>query len=347
MPPTGRGISFRKRHEQSAALPYDSGVKVENRSAGRPDLTRFAWLSIAVALVTIGLKSGAYFLTGSVGLLSDAAESLVNLVAAIVALVALRVAAQPSDEDHHFGHSKAEYFSAAVEGIMIFVAAIFIIWTAIERLITPAPLENVGVGLAISVGASLLNGAVAVVLIRAGRTHHSITLEADGKHLMTDVWTSAGVLVGVLLVALTGWLPLDPIVALLVGANIIWTGWHLVSASVEGLMDHALSAEDHDRLIAVLDEFADEPVKFHHIQTRVAGHQQFVSMHVLLPGAWTISEGHDLTEKIEDRLRAALRAAQVITHMEPVEDPRSYEDDIAGLTHREESLRLPGDPADY
>lgn len=312
----------------------------------RLDLTRFAWLSIAVALVTIGLKSGAYLLTGSVGLLSDAAESIVNLVAAIVALVALRVAAQPSDDDHHFGHSKAEYFSAAVEGVMIFVAAVFIIWTAIERLITPAPLENVGIGLAISVGASILNGAVAVVLIRAGRKHHSITLEADGKHLMTDVWTSAGVLVGVLLVALTGWLPLDPIVALLVGANIIWTGWHLVSASVEGLMDHALTAEEHDLLVGVLDEFAEEPVRFHHIQTRVAGHQQFISMHVLLPGSWTIAQGHDLTEQIEDRLRATFTSAQVITHMEPVEDPRSYEDDIAGLTHREESLRLPDGSAD-
>ena len=312
----------------------------------RPDLTRFAWLSIAVALVTIGLKSGAYLLTGSVGLLSDAAESIVNLVAAIVALVALRVAAQPADDDHHFGHSKAEYFSAAVEGVMIFVAAVFIIWTAIERLITPAPLENVGIGLAISVGASILNGAVAVVLIRAGRKHHSITLEADGKHLMTDVWTSAGVLVGVLLVALTGWLALDPIVALLVGANIIWTGWHLVSASVEGLMDHALTAEEHDLLVGVLDEFAEEPVRFHHIQTRVAGHQQFISMHVLLPGSWTIAQGHDLTEQIEDRLRATFTSAQVITHMEPVEDPRSYEDDIAGLTHREESLRLPDGSAD-
>ncbi len=310
---------------------------------GRPDLTRYAWLSIAVALVTIGLKSGAYLLTGSVGLLSDAAESIVNLVAAIVALVALRVAAQPADDDHHFGHSKVEYFSAAVEGVMIFVAAVFIIWTSIERLINPAPLENVGIGLAISVGASILNGAVALVLIRAGRKHRSITLEADGRHLMTDVWTSAGVLVGVLLVALTGWLRLDPIVALLVGANIIWTGWRLVSASVEGLMDHALTPEEHDQLIGVLDEFADEPVEFHNIQTRVAGHQQFISMHVLLRGSWTITQGHDLTEQIEGRLRARFPAAQVITHMEPVEDPRSYEVEITGLTHRRESLRLPPD----
>ena len=300
----------------------------------RRDLTRFAWLSIAAAIATIGLKSGAYFLTGSVGLLSDAAESIVNLVAAIVALVALRVAAQPFDEHHHFGHSKAEYFAAAVEGVMIFVAAVFIIWTSIQRLITPAPLENVGIGLAISVLASAVNGVVAMVLIRAGRRYRSITLEADGKHLLTDVWTSAGVVVGVLLVALTGWLPLDPIVALLVGANIIWTGWHLISDSMEGLMDHALTGEEHDQLLAVLDEFDSEVVKFHTIQTRVAGHRQFMSMHVLVPGAWTIQQGHDLVERVEARLLTVFEHAEVLTHLEPIEDPRSYEANFPGLTHR-------------
>lgn len=300
----------------------------------RRDLTRFAWLSIAAAIATIGLKSGAYFLTGSVGLLSDAAESIVNLVAAIVALVALRVAAQPFDEHHHFGHSKAEYFAAAVEGVMIFVAAVFIIWTSIQRLITPAPLENVGIGLAISVLASAVNGVVAMVLIRAGRRYQSITLEADGKHLLTDVWTSAGVVVGVLLVALTGWLPLDPIVALLVGANIIWTGWHLISDSMEGLMDHALTGEEHDQLLAVLDEFDSEVVKFHTIQTRVAGHRQFMSMHVLVPGAWTIQQGHDLVERVEARLLTVFEHAEVLTHLEPIEDPRSYEANFPGLTHR-------------
>lgn len=299
----------------------------------RPDLTRFAWLSIAAAIVTIAMKSGAYLLTGSVGLLSDAAESTVNLVAAIVALVTLRVAAQPFDEKHHYGHSKAEYFSAAVEGAMIFVAALFIIWSAIGRLLSPAPLENVGIGLAISVGASAVNGAVAFVLIRAGRRYRSITLEADGKHLLTDVWTSAGVLVGVLLVALTGWLPLDPIVALLVGVNIVWTGWHLISASVDGLMDRALTPDEHDRLLAVLDEFESEAVRFHTIRTRVAGHRQFISMHLLAPGAWTIQQGHDLTEQLEGRLRAVFDGAEVLTHLEPIEDPRSYEETFPGLQH--------------
>ncbi len=265
--------------------------------AARPDLTRYAWLSIGAAIATIALKSGAYLLTGSVGLLSDAAESIVNLVAAIVALVALRVAAQPFDEKHHFGHSKAEYFSAAIEGIMIFVAAGFILWTSVVRFLNPVPLENVGIGLGHLRRRLAINGVVAVVLMRAGRTHRSITLVADGKHLMTDVWTSAGVVVGVLLVALTGWLQLDPVIAFLVGCNIIWTGWHLIAQSVDGLMDRALSTEEHDRLAAILDEFDSEQVRFHSVQTRVAGHARFISMHVLLPGAWTIQQGHDLVER--------------------------------------------------
>lgn len=310
-------------------------------AAARPDLTRYAWLSIGAAIATIVLKSGAYLLTGSVGLLSDAAESIVNLVAAIVALVALRVAAQPFDEKHHFGHSKAEYFSAAIEGIMIFVAAAFILWTSVVRFLNPAPLENVGIGLGISVAASAINGVVAVVLMRAGRAHRSITLVADGKHLMTDVWTSAGVVVGVLLVALTGWLQLDPIIAFLVGCNIIWTGWHLIAQSVDGLMDRALSTDEHDRLLKILDEFDSEEVRFHSVQTRVAGHARFISMHVLLPGTWTIQQGHDLVEQLETRLVSEFDHAQVLTHMEPIDDPRSYEDVLPGLAPRNGADRRP------
>jgi len=309
--------------------------------AVRPDLTRYAWLSIGAAVVTIGLKSGAYLLTGSVGLLSDAAESIVNLVAAIVALIALRVAAQPFDEKHHFGHSKAEYFSAAIEGIMIFVAAAFILWTSVERFLHPAPLENVGIGLGISVAASAINGAVAVVLTRAGRAHRSITLVADGRHLMTDVWTSAGVVVGVLLVAVTGWLQLDPVIAFLVGLNIIWTGWHLIAESVDGLMDRALGQEDLDRLQLILDGVDFEQVRFHSVQTRVAGHARFISMHVLLPGAWTIQQGHDLVEDVEGRLVTEFDHAQVFTHMEPIEDPRSYEDNLPGLASKNAPDRPP------
>ena len=213
------------------------------------------------------------------------------------------------------------------------------------RFLNPLPLENVGIGLGISVVASAVNGAVAVavVLMRAGRTHRSITLTADGKHLMTDLWTSAGVVLGVLLVALTGWLQLDPIIAFLVGCNIIWTGWHLISQSVDGLMDRALTTEEHDRLQTILDDFDADHVRFHSVRTRVAGHARYISMHVLLPGEWTIQQGHDLVEDLEQRLVVEFEHAQVITHMEPIQDPRSYEDDLPGLTPKNGADRLPTD----
>ena len=292
----------------------------------RPNLTKFAWLAIATALATIALKMAAYLVTGSVGLLSDAAESVVNLVAAFVALIVLHVAAKPADDNHHFGHSKAEYFSAAVEGIMIFVAAIVIIIAAVERFIRPQPLEQVGLGLGISVAASILNGAVAFVLIRAGRRHRSITLEADGRHLFTDVVTSAGVIAAVVLVAVTGWLRLDPVIAFIVGCNIIWTGWRLVRRSVDGLMDHTMSPEEHGRLTAVLGRFANEDVVFHGVRTRESGADSHVAMHVLVPGTWSVQRGHDLLEEVEEAVRTEFGRCEVVTHLEPIEDPRSYED---------------------
>ncbi|MBK7611602.1 MAG: cation transporter [Actinomycetales bacterium] len=294
----------------------------------RENLTRFAWLSVVAAVATIALKFGAYLLTGSVGLLSDAAESVVNLVAAFVALIALHVAAQPADADHQFGHTKAEYFSAAVEGVMIFVAAIFILWSSVQRFLAPEPLENVGMGLGISVAASVLNGAVAFVLMRAGRQHNSITLVADGKHLMTDVWTSAGVVLGVLLVVLTGWLRLDPIIAFLVGCNIIWTGWHLVRDSVDGLMDHAPSPECQADIQKILNDFTtreSSTIAIHGVRARVAGHVNHVAFHVLVPGAWTVREGHDLLEEIEGRFHDHFGHIVVDTHLEPIEDPRSHD----------------------
>lgn len=290
------------------------------------NLTRFAWLSIAAAVVTIALKVGAWSLTGSVGLLSDAAESGVNLLAAVVALFALRVAARPADLDHQFGHTKAEYFSAAVEGVMIFVAALFIIYSAVQRFITPVELENVGIGLVISVLASLVNAAVAVVLLRAGRAHRSITLVADGRHLLTDVWTSAGVLVGVLGVAVTGWLRLDPVVAILVGANIVVTGVKLLHESANGLMDRALGDEDVAQVQQVLDTFRSEDVAFHGLRTRAAGRHRFISVHVLVPGSWNVQQGHDLLEDIEAALRGQMDQLSVETHLEPLEDPRAYDD---------------------
>jgi cation diffusion facilitator family transporter len=292
---------------------------------GRVSLTRFAWLAIAAAIATIALKGAAYLITGSVGLLSDAAESVVNLVAAFVALIALHVAARPADDSHQFGHSKAEYFSAAVEGIMIFVAAVFIVIAAVRRFIAPQELEQVGVGLSISVVAAVVNGLVGVVLVRAGRRHRSITLEADGRHLMTDVVTSVGVVIGVGLVALTGWLRLDPIVAFLVGCNILWTGWHLVRRSVDGLMDHTMSDTDNARVATVLGEYASDDVAFHGVRTREAGAAKHVTMHVLVPGAWTVQQGHDLLEEVEGALRQEFDLMEVVTHLEPIEDPLCYE----------------------
>ena len=293
----------------------------------RVDLTKFAWLSIAAALATIALKTTAWLLTGSVGLLSDAAESVVNLVAAVVALIALRVAAKPADKNHHFGHSKAEYFSSAIEGVMIFVAAAVILVVGIQRLLNPQPLEQVGIGLAISVVAGIINGAVAIVLIRAGRQHNSITLRADGQHLMTDVVTSVGVVVGVGLVALTGWQILDPIVAIGVGINILWTGWKLVSESTAGLMDEALPKETNARIREILAEHTSEQIDFHALRTRVSGARAFMEIHMLVPGAWSVKQGHDAMEDLIDLIRAEFPDLHVTGHLEPIEDPRSYEDE--------------------
>jgi cation diffusion facilitator family transporter len=276
------------------------------------------------------MKTVAYLLTGSVGLLSDALESVVNLVAAVLALIALAAAAKPADEKHHFGHGKAEYLSAGAEGVMIVVAAGLIVYTAIERLINPRPLEELGIGLAVTLVATAINGAVGFVLLRQGRRHRSMTLVADGKHLMTDVYTSIGVIVGVGLVAVTGWLPLDSLVALAVGANILWTGFILIRNSGRGLLDHALPDEDNDRIIAVLRGFVDRypagDLEFHGLQTRESGRDRFVSFHVLVPGSWSVSRAHDLVEDVEGEIRSVLPLVQVHTHLESREDRRSHDD---------------------
>lgn len=289
-----------------------------------PALTRYAWLSIAAALVTIGLKTLAWQLTGSVGLLSDAAESVVNLVAAVAALIALVVAARPADKNHHYGHSKAEYFSAALEGVMIFVAAAFIIYSSIERFFNPQELQNVGLGLGVSLAAGAVNGAVALVLLRAGKQYRSITLTADGKHLMTDVWTSVGVVVGVFLVFLTGWTRLDAIVALAVGINILVTGWRLIAASAAGLMDVSLPKEDNDRINAILDSYTADGIEFHQVRTREAGRLRFMDTHLLVPGNWTVQQAHDLSREVTASLRAHYPDLRVTNHVEPIEDPASH-----------------------
>ena len=289
-------------------------------------LPRFAWLSIAAALSTIALKGGAYLLTGSVGLLSDAGESVVNLVGAIMALAMLTIAARPADEDHAYGHTKAEYFSSGVEGTLILVAAGTIVVLAVLRLMEPRPLEKVGIGLAVSVAASVVNLAVALVLRRAGRKHGSLALEADASHLLTDVWTSGGVILGVGAVALTGWQRLDPIVAIVVAANIVWTGVGIVRRSVLGLMDTALSPEEQLAVRDALAAHESDEVRFHALRTRQAGRRRFVAFHVLVPGAWTIDRGHALLERIEADVRRVLPNATVFTHLESLNDPDSWED---------------------
>jgi cation diffusion facilitator family transporter len=302
-------------------------------TSGAVRLTRWAWLSIAAALATIAMKSFAYLLTGSVGLLSDALESVVNLVAAVLALIALTVAARPADDSHQFGHGKAEYFSAGAEGMMIFIAAALILVTAIERLMHPQPLEDLGIGLMVTVAATVVNGVVGWLIVRAGRQHRSPTLVADGQHLLTDVWTSVGVVVGIGLVAVTGWLPLDSLVAIAVGLNILWTGVRLVRHSTRGLMDHALPPEDVAAVVTVLDGFATQfrTVEFHGLQTRESGRQRFVSLHVVVPGDWTVLAGHDLVEDVEAAIAAVLPDTAVHTHLEPREDPRAYGDFVGDL----------------
>jgi cation diffusion facilitator family transporter len=289
-------------------------------------LTRFAWLSIAAALLTITLKTIAYFLTNSVGLLSDAMESCINLAGALMALAMLIIAARPADKDHNYGHSKAEYFSSGVEGILILIAAIFIAIASIQRMFHPKPIDQVGIGLIVSIVASLINLAVAMVLFKAGKQHNSITLEADAKHLMTDVWTSAGVLVGVGAVAVTGVQRLDPIVALIVSANIVWSGIVIVKRSVTGLMDTALTSKEQDSIKNVLEPYKKNGVDFHAFLTRQSGAKQFVSFHVLVPGNWSVQKGHQLLEKIEKDLRSVFPNIIITTHLEPIEDQSSYVD---------------------
>ena len=290
-------------------------------------LTRFAWLSIAAAVLTIGLKTIAWWITGSVGLLSDAMESVVNLVGGVMALAMLTVAERPADEDHPYGHGKAEYFSSGVEGTLILIAAISIGVAAVARLISPQPLEEIGIGLAVSIAASLVNFGVAIQLLRVGTRRNSITLEANARHLLTDVWTSVGVVAGVGMVAWTGWERLDPIVALAVAANIIWTGVGIIRRSVGGLMDTALPAEDRVAVWQVLKGHEQAGVKFHALWTRQAGVRKFISLHVLVPGDWTVHRGHQFLERIEDDIRQAVRDSAVFTHLESLDDPTSWEDE--------------------
>lgn len=308
----------------------------------RKSLTLYGGLSIAAALVTIALKAYAYWVTGSVGLLSDALESLINLAAGVIVLTALSIAARPPDESHAYGHEKIEYFSSGAEGVLILLAACGIAFTAWQRLLHPQPLQQLDLGIAVSVIAALINLLVARILIAVGRRHRSITLEADGRHLMTDVWTTGGVVFGIGLIAvanrlecsmeaarrlgMNGWEILDPIIAFLVALQIIWTGLQLIRRTVSGLMDSALSAGDQAQIIAVLDAFVvSHGIAYHALRTRYAGARRFMSVHVLVPGEWTVQRGHDLLEEIERQMMEKFGNIDFDTHLEPIEDRASWE----------------------
>jgi cation diffusion facilitator family transporter len=293
----------------------------------RSHLTRFAWLSIGAAVATIAIKTLAWWLTGSVGLLSDALESIVNLVAAAMTLWMLALSARPPTEEHAYGYSKAEYFSSGLEGAMIFAAALAIGWTAIDRLLHPQPLERIGLGLVLSLAASAINFIVARVLLKAAQRYRSIALEADARHLMTDVWTSIGVVIAVGAVALTGWNWLDPVIALAVAVNIVFTGFSLVRRSAQGLLDRALPAQQRTAIEAVLRRRAADGIEFHALRTRAAAGRSFVSVHLLVPGAWSVQQAHDAAEAIEREIANAVPGTTAFTHIEPREDPASYEDE--------------------
>jgi len=296
-------------------------------------LKRFAWLSISAAIATILLKGVAWWLTGSVGLLSDALESFVNLAGALMALAMLSLAGTPADDRHAHGHGKAEYFSSAFEGFLILAAASSIGYTAVNRWLHPQGLQDIGIGLLGSVVSSLINFFAARQLLKAGREFNSVTLEADAKHLMTDVWTSVGVILGIGLVWITGWLWLDPLIALLVALNIVWTGWQLLHRSASGLMDEALPPKQLEAIANVLANYRKQGLDFHALRTRQAGRQAFITLHVLVPGQWTVQRGHDLVEEIEADIRAVVPFSHLTTHLEPIEDPLSLVDE--GLERRE------------
>ena len=299
---------------------------MENTPDHPINLTRYAWLSIGAAIVTISMKATAYTLTGSVGMLSDALESLVNLAAAIVALISLRILIRPANDEFTFGFSKVEYFSSGFEGGMILLASVSIIISALPRLINPVPLEQVGLGLLISVLASLINLGVALVLMRAGKRYNSITLEADARHLMTDVWTTGGVLIGVALVSMTGFLRLDPLIALAVAVNILFTGYRLLVRSGRGLMDVSLPEEEVKEVKTILETYQTDGVRYHALRSRQAAARKFLVVHLLVPGNWTVRQGHQVAEQIETKIIKAIPNSNIATHIEPVEDPISQDD---------------------
>ncbi len=290
-------------------------------------LNKYLYLSVGAALLTILLKSYAYWVTGSMGFLSDALESFVNLFAALFALLMLHLSRKPADEEHEFGHGKAEYFSSAVEGALILVAAFTIIRSAVPRIIAPQPLENIGTGLLFSLLASLVNLMVGLVLVNNGKKKKSLLVEADGRHLLTDVYTTAGVILGIILVEFTGWLIIDPVIAILVAFNIIYSGYRLIIRSARELMDATIPEDELVKVTGYLDSLSKREIAYHSLQTRMSGQRRFISMHLLVPGEWSVKRGHDCADEVEESIIAMFREpVTVSTHIEPVEDPASMRD---------------------
>ncbi|MBP7949311.1 MAG: cation transporter [Verrucomicrobiales bacterium] len=289
-------------------------------------LSRYAWLSIAAAVATFVLKLAAWRITGSVGMLSDALESIVNLAAAMVTLASLHVAAQPADDEHAYGHTKVEYFAGGIEGVLVIVAAVGIGWSAVDRFLHPQNMEALAAGIGVSCAAALINIVVARILASAGKRHHSVALQADARHLMTDVWTTISVLAALLLVGLTGWDRIDPVLGVLLAMHIVATGVKLIREAMLGLMDTGLPPDDIARIRAVLDHYAAEGIRYHALRTRQAARRRFMSVHVLVPGEWTVNRAHALVEDLEAGIRRAVPRLTIMTHLEPLEDPASWED---------------------
>jgi cation diffusion facilitator family transporter len=311
-----------------------------------PRLKNLVLLSILAALLTLGMKTAAWWITGSVGLLSDAAESVVNLMAALIAYFSLWYASKPVDVSHTYGHDKIEYFSSGLEGMLILVAAAGIAWEAIRRLFTPEPLGYLGIGVGIALAASLINLAVAQVLIRAGRRARSITMEADGQHLMTDVWTSVAVVAGLGLVWLTGLRQLDSLVALVMAGNIVWTGLDLVRRSFNGLMDHALPLAEQAQVRTAIEACLQPGTAYHALRTRQAGSRRFADFHLLVPGVLSVRQAHEVATRIESAVRAALADMEVTVHIEPIEERAAWEDsELLELERRTQEGSTTGDAA--
>lgn len=284
-------------------------------------------LSVAAAVATIVMKSLAWWLTGSVGLLSDAMESFVNLASALFAIAMVTIAARPADDDHPFGHTKAEYFSSGFEGLLIVGAAVAIIWAAVNRFFAPQPLEQLGLGLALSVVSSTINGLLAWRMLVASREHRSIVLEADARHLFTDVWTSIGVVAGLVLVHFTGWLWLDPVLAIMVALNILWEGGHLAWRSIEGLMDAAVEPEVRAQIDRTLAQFAHPTIRFDHIVTRRAGQRRFVDVHMHMPSAWTLGRAAALRTTVEQALMAEVPGLRASIQLLPTDVEAHFDDE--------------------